>query len=357
MNALVFGRCPQAAQQLSTFCKKVVMVLDGSFARARHIPEESLYENYFSKIKIANPAGILPKAGEIARLIDKYDAEIVYTNDKWSMVAAKLASLLVRRKVVLLSTSHNSYAWLNDKNVSRMTFLIKHTTDCYVALASFVKELLLKNGLPEDKMVVVPNTVGYSSWECKTEYSASKAVKGIYVAYVYPGKRQDLIPDALNLLKNRYNIIFDCFGDTDEYVDYVDSIKDKVKSYGLEQTFSICGRIENSELRHIMKDYDFYVSASHMEMSPLNILEAKASGLPVIAANVGGIPDMIEHNVNGLLFDADDAEDMARQIAALAESKELRERLGRAGRYQVSTVYTKKEAGERLQQVVERILR
>ena len=85
-----------------------------------------------------------------------------------------------------------------------------------------------------------------------------------------------------------------------------------------------------------------------MEMSPVNILEAQAAGLPVLASNVGGISDLIRNDENGLLFECDNIKDAAEKIKMLINNKQLRENLGKAGRRHVSEVYTSKEASVKL---------
>ena len=353
MNALVIGRCPKTAEQFSTFCDKVIVTLDNSFARERHLPELDQYMVEYCKSNISSIKGIIPKAKEILHLIKKYDIDIVFSNTKWDMVAAKVASIFCTKKIFLFATSHNSYSWLKPRNVKYMSTLIKLTTDCYVALASFVYNQLISLGHKEDKLILVPNTVGYETWEVKNDYSYSGPFRMVYVAYVYPGKRQDIIADVLNILKDKYDVVVDCYGDIDE-CEYVDVINKKITDMHLEGKLNLNGKIENAELRAILKDYDAYLSPSQMEMSPVNILEAQAAGLPVIAAKVGGIPDIISDGKTGLLFDVDNVQSMAQMVELLITNKELREHLGRSGRAYVSKEYTKVQAGERLKYAIYR---
>lgn len=356
MNALVFGRCPKAAEQLATFCNKVIIVLDHSFARERNLPELNDYEAVYSDVNISTPKGVIKKSIEIYQLVNKYQADIVFSNVKWGMVAAKIASMFIKRKVVLLATNHNSYSWLVDRNVDRMALLIRLTTDRYVALASFVKDKLLDRNIPEKRIIHVPNTVGFESWDVKDTYDIANRIKIVYVAYVYPEKRQDLLVDVLIKLNRKYNIQVDCYGDIDEFLDYVNEINEKVKTHGLRDCFKLLGPIDNGLLRSRLKDYDIYVSPSQMEMSPINILEAQAAGLPVVAANVGGIPDLIEDGKTGLLYEVNNLDELVGKVSLLADSKELREKIGRGGRKHVSTEYTKIEAGKRILGEVNEVL-
>ncbi len=65
---------------------------------------------------------------------------------------------------------------------------------------------------------------------------------------------------------------------------------------------------------------------------PMVVLEAMAAGLPVAASRVGGVPDLITHGTDGLMFDPSDPADMRRQIERLVKDSALRQQLGAAGR-------------------------
>ncbi|HEV2272695.1 MAG TPA: glycosyltransferase family 1 protein [Acidobacteriaceae bacterium] len=94
------------------------------------------------------------------------------------------------------------------------------------------------------------------------------------------------------------------------------------------------GFLHGEELARAYASSDIFVMPSRTETLGLVVLEAMCSGLPVVAAGVGGIPEMIEDGVNGYLVD-NDAE--ARQrIGELLSSKEKRETMGARARRQAS---------------------
>ena len=85
---------------------------------------------------------------------------------------------------------------------------------------------------------------------------------------------------------------------------------------------------------------DLYVSASAKEGLPLAPLEAMASGLAVIATNVPGHQDVVDHGTTGLLVPADDDAGLADAIESLLDDTERRRRMGRAGRARVLKEFT-----------------
>lgn len=359
MNAIVLGQSTKMAEILQSFCDKVYLVIDKSAECARTCKELEDYSQLDSYTSMFSAKGILPRAKELVGWIKQYDLTIIFSQTKYDMVAAKLASILVRKKVVLLGTSHNSYAWQNPSSVRKMSWLIKASTDCYIALASFVFNQLRDLGVKEEKLHLMPNTVEYAKWAIKDNYEYNGAFKLVYVAYVYDGKRQHVIAEVLNKLKDKYNIQCDCYGDVDsgEHKVYAEKVQSLINKYGLEDNMRLCGRVDNELLRSKLSEYDAYICPTLMEMSPVNVMEAQAAGLPVIASNVGGMPDLIHDGVDGLLFECDNIDDISDKLVRFIEDKTLREKLGKQGRKQVSELYNSKIAGERLYGKIKNLLK
>jgi sugar transferase (PEP-CTERM/EpsH1 system associated) len=90
-----------------------------------------------------------------------------------------------------------------------------------------------------------------------------------------------------------------------------------------------------NDVPRIMRGLDLFVLPSLSEGISNTVLEAMASGLPVLATDVGGNPELVEAGVTGTLVPRNDAESMARAIRAYAESPELCRRHGSEGRRRV----------------------
>jgi glycosyltransferase involved in cell wall biosynthesis len=86
--------------------------------------------------------------------------------------------------------------------------------------------------------------------------------------------------------------------------------------------------VERERMPAIYADHDIFVFPSLVEGMPLTLLEAMASGMPVVTTNVCGMADVVEDGSNGLLVPAADAENLAKAIERLSGSPELRRQLG-----------------------------
>jgi glycosyltransferase involved in cell wall biosynthesis len=88
-----------------------------------------------------------------------------------------------------------------------------------------------------------------------------------------------------------------------------------------------------------LAEWDVFVLPSRMDPCPLAVLEAMASGLPVVASRVGGIPEQIGEGA-GVLVESEDVEGFAQAVLRLAEAPDLRRSLGAAARERVERLFT-----------------
>jgi glycosyltransferase involved in cell wall biosynthesis len=101
---------------------------------------------------------------------------------------------------------------------------------------------------------------------------------------------------------------------------------------GLDGNEIFVGAFQHRDLPNIMAATSIFVLPSILEGQPLAVVEALAYGRPIIATAVGGIPEVIEDGVNGLLCQPKDPACLAQKIRALIEDPQLRGQLGRAAR-------------------------
>jgi glycosyltransferase involved in cell wall biosynthesis len=103
----------------------------------------------------------------------------------------------------------------------------------------------------------------------------------------------------------------------------------KAKEFGLDGEDIFVGSFtDRKELSNILGQTDVFVLPSILEGQPAALIEAMACGLPIVSTSVGGIPELIQDGVNGLLCNPGDPEDLARKISIMLNDDELRLKLG-----------------------------
>jgi len=106
----------------------------------------------------------------------------------------------------------------------------------------------------------------------------------------------------------------------------------------------------------ILRGLDFFVLPSLAEGISNTILEAMASGLPVIATRVGGSPELVAEGRTGCLVPADDFEAMARALVGYASNMEQAHMIGRAGRAEVEDRFSLEAMVEAYRGLYDRLL-
>ncbi len=103
-----------------------------------------------------------------------------------------------------------------------------------------------------------------------------------------------------------------------------------VAQFGLASTVHFAGVC--TDMPSAMAELDLLLLTSRSEAMPLALMEAMASGLPVVATSVGGVPDLVQHGVSGWLTAEGDYEDIAVRAVALIGDMHLRDQVGRHAR-------------------------
>ena len=354
MNVLIIGNNPKHAKVFSMFADNVYILLQKQNKGITRTSKELYdYKVLYSNIIYGTIKYNLVQNNNIRKIIKKYSIDVVFSNRKDDMVQAKIATLMLKKKPILLVTFHNSTAWTSDVKAYLMEKLISMFCDGCICLARFMYDKLIRFGIDKDKLIFLPNTIEFENFNVKGDYHFKDGIIRIcYTAVIYPLKNQEIIIEAINSLKHKYKFevhLYGDFGDNEYYL----RLKDLISNYGLEDIIFLDGRIDANIIRKILSQNDIYISSTTIEMSPYNILEAKAAALPVLASNVLGQKDLIDDGVDGILFDVKKQEDLISKLDLLISDIGLRQRIGRNARKSVTTIKSYMEAAKKLQKFVE----
>jgi L-malate glycosyltransferase len=116
-------------------------------------------------------------------------------------------------------------------------------------------------------------------------------------------------------------------------------LKEKAKDLGIQSNTIFTGYIPPVEIPYYQNMPTISVFPSLSESFGVSVAEAMACEKPVIVTNVGGLPEVVENNVTGLIVPPANAEKLAEAIETLVRDEQLRTKLGKQGRQRVERLY------------------
>lgn len=184
-----------------------------------------------------------------------------------------------------------------------------------------------------DKIRVIPNGIdvdefqlNYSQEECREKLNLPPECKIIlFFGYLTPYKGPDILLRVFReILKNHPNTILLFAGNGNMEVE----LEKLAKQWNIQDKVIFSGFVEKERRSLYYRAADIFCLPSTMstECYPLAILEAMASGVPVVASDIGGIPDIIENNVNGFLVQPKDEEKLEDALNLLLQNPETCEK-------------------------------
>jgi glycosyltransferase involved in cell wall biosynthesis len=208
--------------------------------------------------------------------------------------------------------------------------------DGFMAVSDFyAKRMCDELGIPESKMHVVPIGINLDGYEKRARNESDEFVVG-YLARVAPEKGLHVLADAYRLLRQRTperRIRLEIAGYiAPDHREYLSGIERQLNEWGLAGEVRYRGVLDRAAKLAFLKGLDaLSVPATYDEPKGMSLLEAMASGVPVVQPRRGSFTEIIERTGGGLLVDGADAESLASGLQALIESPSLAAELGEKG--------------------------
>jgi L-malate glycosyltransferase len=294
---------------------------------------------------------------KLTAFIRKERFSVVHTNDLYSNLFAIPAAWLARVPVIISSQRDMSRWWwytpARRKILRRIQSL---STRVLVNSEAIRKDLIARDGFDPKKILVVYNGIDLEKFSRPNSKSRqlppgiscdSKTV--VMIANMHTGAKGhgDLI-EATRTVRERFpEARFLLAGDGEMRPFF----EDQVRALGLAEMFVFLGH--RTDIPQLLSCCDIGVLASKSEGLPNAVLEYLAAGLPAVATAVGGVPEIIENEVHGLLIPPENPAALAAAILRLLEDPELRANLGKAGQERVRTRFNFPGVLESLRQVYE----
>ncbi len=259
----------------------------------------------------------------------------------------RLARLLRRARIDLVHghlTRGAHYAAIGGRLAGRPSIATAHSTnagkhfggvDRIIAVSDAVRDFLLQRGYPSERITRIHNGVADTPPPDEQARGELRHRLGIpagriavaCVARFIPDKGQDI---ALRALAHRPDPRLHAYLIGDAATPWGRQMQELARRPGLDGRVHFLG--QRDDLPHLLGAMDIVVLPSRREAISLALLEACSLGCAIVASRTGGIPEVIEHERNGLLCPTGDHEALAAALARLAADPALRARLGQAAR-------------------------
>lgn len=225
----------------------------------------------------------------------------------------------------------------------RLGFFRKNVT-LFACLTEFQRKRLIAEGYPAERLQVVPNM-----YPADTETGIDRERCGDFVAYVGRISPEKGIKLLLSAAESLWNIPFRLAGSYNAMPEFVDCAPANV---------AFLGNVDREHLPKFFSQSRFLVLCSTwFEGFPMAILEAMVHAKPVICSRIGGLPEIVDDGVTGLLFEPGNAVELAEKIRYLWHRPDLCRQMGLAGREKALREYSPGKYYERLMEVYKKAMK
>ncbi|MGR3309411.1 MAG: glycosyltransferase family 4 protein [Candidatus Brocadiales bacterium] len=299
--------------------------------------EQEQIETY--EIKMRGEADVIAIL-KLAFLLKQNNYDVVHMHTSHAHTLGVLAVLFsgVRAKKVVSRrvdfsikkhfTSHLKYLWGVDR---------------YIAVSNAIKDVLIKDGVPSEKIAVVHSGVDLSRFNgvpggcLQEEFNVSPSTFIIgNVAHLADHKGHEYLIKAIPLvLKESPDVKIFIVGDGG----LRSRLEELASELNLNDRLTFTGF--RKDVPQFLEFFDLFVLASHSGEGICNaVLEAMAMHKPVVAAASGGTPEIIEDGVNGILVPTRNPESLAAGIISIVRDKNMAKKMGENGRQTVETRFS-----------------
>jgi glycosyltransferase involved in cell wall biosynthesis len=226
--------------------------------------------------------------------------------------------------------------------------ILFYFNDNYIAVSFAIKEHLVNKGLNSNKIDVIHHGINLNNHllEEHDNKSLTGKINICSIGRLEKIKGYEYLIKALKeyLKTEEDNIICNIVGDGSERK----NLEKLCEELQIKKNVRFLGYLDNVE--QVLKKSDIYVQPSLNEAFGISLLEAMKFGKPVIASEVGGIPEIIKNNKNGLLFKNKDYCELASKIKELVKNDKLRNEIGKEARKSVESNFQIKKSIQRIEE-------
>ena len=299
----------------------------------------------------------LAAAWRLARVLKQLKPDIVHAHDPHAVAMASLAvsmsTMPVRPRLV---ASRRVDFHMRQSALSRWKY---RQVDCFICASEAIRRIVVSDGIPRRNTVTVHEGIDLERVAAAPPAELHKElwlpheapIVGNVAALVAHKGQRHLVDAAMRVLPQHPDARFIIAGEGE----LRKPLEQQIRQHHLEKHVMLAGF--RTDILSVHKAFDIFVMSSVTEGLGTSILDAMACGRPVVATNVGGIPEVVVDDVTGLLVPPRDPTAMAAAIVKLLASRSLREEMGAAGLKRVRDRFSAEAMVRNTLRVYERIER
>ena len=286
----------------------------------------------------------LSAAWKLSRLVKRLAPDVIHAHDPHGVAMAALALSLGAPAarggpMPVLVASRRVDFHLKGNSFSRWKY---RQVDCFVAASEAIRQMLLGDGVPADRTVTVHEGIDVEHVLAAPAVNVHEAfflphgapVVGNVAALVPHKGQRYLVEAAHQVVQQLPDARFVILGEGD----LREQLTKQVHEHHLEKHVLLPGF--RTDVLGCIKGFDLFVMSSVTEGLGTSLLDAMACARPIVATTAGGIPEIVEDGVNGMLVPPRDQTALATAIVRALKDGELRQRMGDAGLTRVNARFT-----------------
>ena len=275
-------------------------------------------------------------AKRLRKFADREGARVLHAHQYTPFFQAMLSRGLMDRRPVIFTEHGRHHPDVPSWKRSVFNRLLLRKSDRLISCGGAVRKALIQNeGLPESRIEVIYNGVDLRAMaRCSSDARVrirselglnTEDFVAVLVARLHPLKdHATALRTAARARHEIPGLRLVIVGEGDQR----ESLENVIQGNDLESTVTLAGA--RTDVADLLSASDAFLLSSLSEGIPLTVIEAMAARRPVISTAVGGLPELIEHRVTGLLAPAGDDAALATHLAELFRNADLRTRIAEA---------------------------
>jgi len=273
----------------------------------------------------------------MAHIIREYGYQVVDTQNPQSKLWGSFAAFW--GGAALVSTLNSWYMNEHPKYSIRwfvysvMEFFTNFSLSRYIVVSKEIQKAIVGAGIPADRVDLIYNAVeldaasisGDRNWLLEKYNLPKDAVVCLAAGRLAWAKAHDDLICAVAKAREKNSSIYCVIAGEGELQE---RLLEQISQMGMEKFVFLPGYIDHDELLSCLKASDIYVMPSRTEGTPVALLEAAVLEKPIVASNIGGIPELVSNEEQALLVEVGNIEALSHALLRVSGDVELAHRLG-----------------------------